>query len=578
METRANYLLIGIFTLAGLTGILGFFLWFAQVQLDRQFAYYDVAFTTVSGLSNASDVRFSGLPVGQVVDVRLSPERDGTITARLEIDADTPVRIDSVATIESQGVTGVSYVGISAGTPEAALVEPAPGEIPHIEPGRSVIQTLSEDAPQLLEEALKVVQGLGDILNGENRDRIANILTNVEAASDDFSTTLRSFSNVTESVSGFAEQIDRFNSTLEALTSDASQMLNTASTTLTTINDLTEQAKGFLTDGSATLNAATGTLTTADSYLANDLPQLTSELELTVTDLRQQVAKVREDASRTLNTFNETGLAATARLTEARKVLADTEVMIANLEVTLDTMDSAAISFEDLMEKDGAELIADASVMIADATRAMQSINAVTETDLPGIVADIRTATATANRVIAQVGDDLTGASGRIESLSATAEVTLNQVSETFASANDTLTAVNSALVVGEDALGAAQRAFDGADRVINDDVAGITADLRGAIANLNGAINQVSADIPGISADLRAASRSAEQTFAEVLRVVNASGTPIAEFAANGLPLYSRLAQETRNLIANLDRLTTSIQRDPARFFLDKSTPEFRR
>ncbi len=578
METRANYLLIGAFTLAGLVGILAFFLWFAQVKLDQQFAYYDVSFVSVAGLSNASDVRFSGLPVGQVVDVRLSPERDGTITVRLEVDANTPVRTDSIATIESQGVTGVSYVGITAGTPDAALVDPQSGEVPTIEAGRSVLQTLSEDAPRIVEESLRVVQGLGDILNDDNRNRISAILRNVEAASADFSTTLESFSNVTESVSGFAEQIDRFNSTLEILTDDASKVLNTADTTLSSISELSEQAKGFLADGSTTLNAATGTLTTADTYLGSDLPELTSELRLTVTDLRAQVARVGEDASRTLNTFNDTGLAATARLTEARKILTDTEVMIANLENTLELMDSATISFEDLIEKDGAELIAETRVMIGDATRAVTSINAITENDLPGIVADIRTATATANRVVEKVGNDLSNASGRIDMLTATADVTLKTVTETFASANETLNAVNSALVVGEDALGAAQRAFDGADRVINDDVSGITADLRTAISKLNGAIDQVSGDIPAVSADLRAAARAAEQTFAELQRVVGSSGGAVTEFATTGLPLYSRLAQETRTLIDNLDRLTTSIQRDPARFFLNKSTPEFRR
>ncbi|RZV99166.1 MAG: MCE family protein, partial [Rhodobacteraceae bacterium] len=151
METRANYILIGAFALAGFLGILGFFLWFANIQLDRQFAYYDIDFPTVSGLSDASDVRFSGLPVGQVVDVRLSPKGDGTVRVRVEIGSATPVRTDSVATIEAQGVTGVSYVGISAGTPTSALLSAAsPADVPMIDPGQSVLQSLSQDAPEIL--------------------------------------------------------------------------------------------------------------------------------------------------------------------------------------------------------------------------------------------------------------------------------------------------------------------------------------------------------------------------------------------------------------------------------------------
>jgi phospholipid/cholesterol/gamma-HCH transport system substrate-binding protein len=140
VETKGNYVLIGAFALAGLLGILAFFLWFARVELDRQFAYYDIRFTTVSGLGNASDVRFAGLPVGQVVDVRLSPSRDGTVTVRVEIAAETPVRSDSVATIESLGVTGVSYVAIGPGTPDAPLLaEISEEQVPEIPSGRSTL-------------------------------------------------------------------------------------------------------------------------------------------------------------------------------------------------------------------------------------------------------------------------------------------------------------------------------------------------------------------------------------------------------------------------------------------------------
>ena len=88
---------------------------------------------------------------------RLSDDRDGTITVRVEVDAKTPVRTDSVATIESLGVTGVSYVGIGPGTPEAPLLLEASGPAdipPEIEAGRSTLQALTEEAPELVTETL----------------------------------------------------------------------------------------------------------------------------------------------------------------------------------------------------------------------------------------------------------------------------------------------------------------------------------------------------------------------------------------------------------------------------------------
>ena len=57
METRANYVLIGAFTLAGILGTLGFILWLAKVQVDRQFAYYDIRFDAVHAVPGPGAVQ-----------------------------------------------------------------------------------------------------------------------------------------------------------------------------------------------------------------------------------------------------------------------------------------------------------------------------------------------------------------------------------------------------------------------------------------------------------------------------------------------------------------------------------------
>ena len=144
--------------------------------------------------------------------------------------------------------------------------------------------------------------------------------------------------------------------------------------------------------------------------------------------------------------------------------------------------------------------------------------------------------------------------------------------------ANQTLDAINAALVTGERTLDAAERAFAGADRVINEDIGAMTADLRQVMERLDAAIATVSADLPEITADLRRAAETANTTFADLGQIVADAGTPIGNFATNGLPQYAQLARETRNLIVNLENLVSQIQRDPARFFLNRQSPEFRR
>ena len=579
METRAKFILIGAFTLLGFLGILGFFLWFARVELDRQFAYYDIRFTSVSGLSEASDVRFAGLPVGQVIDVRLAPDRDGTVLVQVEVDAETPVRADSVATIESLGVTGVSYVAISPGTTETALLEPtAERPTPEIAAGRSALQSLTEGAPELIEETLTVIEDLSDIFGAENQARIEGILINVEDASETFAATLEDFSNMAGSVTAFADAIGEFNVVLEGLTGDLENVLQTADDTLASIGALSDEAGRTLTTGTEALTVARDTIAAAEGYIAGDLTATTEELRTTLTELRTEVASLGTEARDMLATFEGTGVAATTRLTEAEATLAAVDTLLADISQAVGTVDAAAARFDALLETEGAPLLAETRAAIAEATAAINTIGTAAQTDLPGIIADIRAATSTASETINTLAEDLLGATGRIDGLTTSAETTLTQVTETFANANTTLTAINDALETGDRTLAAAESAFAGADRVINEDIDGIVVGLEASLATLDTAIAQISADLPEVTADLSAASESAEATF-DLLEQVIAGATPgVTEFTGEGLPLYTRLAEEAQGLVRSLDRLTRQIERDPARFLLDRDTPEFQR
>ena len=105
METRANYVLIGAFTLAGILGALGFFLWLAKVEVDRQYAYYVTMFEDVTGLGQAGDVRYNGLIVGRVIGLDLDEDDPSLVRVRMELDADTPVNpVRSSAAVERSPV------------------------------------------------------------------------------------------------------------------------------------------------------------------------------------------------------------------------------------------------------------------------------------------------------------------------------------------------------------------------------------------------------------------------------------------------------------------------------------------
>ena len=78
METRANYLLVGSFVLLLVGGLVSFVLWFSKVQFDREFARYDIVFTgSVTSLDLGSQVRYSGVRVGEVIDIHVRVRRKG---------------------------------------------------------------------------------------------------------------------------------------------------------------------------------------------------------------------------------------------------------------------------------------------------------------------------------------------------------------------------------------------------------------------------------------------------------------------------------------------------------------------
>lgn len=579
METRANYLLIGAFTLAGFLGLLGFLLWFARVELDRQFAYYDIVFPTVSGLSNASEVRFSGLPVGQVVAVALAPDQTGRVRVRVEVEAGTPVRTSSVATIESLGVTGQSFVGISSGNRDDPLLAEASDEaVPDIPAGRSVLQTISEDAPAILDEILQVTRRVSEVLGEENQQRVGNILANLDASSSELSQALEDFSAVTETVAVATEDIGVFTSRLEEISEAATTTLRSADETLRQVTQLAERAESSLDLGDEALTSGRQTLDAATVFFESDLPGVVDDLETTLASLRTEVERVGGDASAMLGEFRTTGEVATERLRQAEATIAATDRVLDEVSTSVAAVEAAADRFDTFIEEDGSALVTETRAFLANANEVAEAAVQVAETDLPAILSDIRQATETAARTVESVGADLSAAAGRADDITAEVASTFDTVATTFENANETLGRLNTALETGDAALAAAQDAFTTADRVMTEDIEGIVTGLQDTLARLDEAIAAVTADVPTITDEIRQTAERANAAFAEVQSSAQSLGPSLRSFAEEGLPQYTRLGRESRELVENLRSLVRQIQRDPARYFLGGETPSYRR
>jgi phospholipid/cholesterol/gamma-HCH transport system substrate-binding protein len=178
METRAPYALIGSFVLAAIGAIFGFVYWLNNTGGLSERAQYRVRFeNTVSGLLTGAAVLFNGIRVGEVTDLQLDPNKPTEVNATISVIANTPIRADTQAGLEFQGLTGVPVVTLQGGTSGAALVAPSKSELPVLVADPDAGQSMTEAARQALRRLDGLLADNSDALHSA----IGNISTFAEA-------------------------------------------------------------------------------------------------------------------------------------------------------------------------------------------------------------------------------------------------------------------------------------------------------------------------------------------------------------------------------------------------------------
>jgi phospholipid/cholesterol/gamma-HCH transport system substrate-binding protein len=223
METRANYALIGAFTLATIFAAFGFVYWFAGPSKSGGHKIYQIVFSgSVSGLTRSSSVLFNGLKVGEVTRLAIAEHDPSKVDVLVDIDERTPVKTNTRARLETRGFTGSSDVLLVGGTPGAPdLTAPEGGKYPQIQAERSEIQNLLGNVQSLSTKAAEVLVKLDKLLD-DNKDSISGTLRNAETFTRtlaDNSQAITSFvkdaAETARSLKPVAARLDRFLATGE---------------------------------------------------------------------------------------------------------------------------------------------------------------------------------------------------------------------------------------------------------------------------------------------------------------------------------------------------------------------------
>lgn len=207
METRASYTIVGAVTLLAIAGVLLFVLWTAKNEQGETRTYRIVFHQSVSGLSVGSGVLLEGVRVGQVSSIRVSPDDPGRVLVMVSVSADAPIRQNSTATLEPQGVTGVSAVAVSGGSKDSPLLAPERGQVAEIPSTPSRLQQIMNSAPSILSHMDSTVARLNQLLAEENTERIGVLISSLAEIAE---TVARNKGSLAKGMTGFGDAGDSF--------------------------------------------------------------------------------------------------------------------------------------------------------------------------------------------------------------------------------------------------------------------------------------------------------------------------------------------------------------------------------
>ena len=209
MEREANYAAVGAFVLlVVLLGVL-FVYWYSDSREHRNYDRYEIYFTgSVSGLDRGAAVRYLGVHVGRVVDMRVDPRDSSRIDVVVDIDSTTPISAHTVAQLQLQGVTGLLYIDLREDRSNK-LLAPAVASLrfPVIRSAPSGFDVFLASLPEVVAAAGTVMQRANLLLNDSNLHAVSSTLGSLDAASSKLPQTLRDLNALLAELRGASTEL-----------------------------------------------------------------------------------------------------------------------------------------------------------------------------------------------------------------------------------------------------------------------------------------------------------------------------------------------------------------------------------
>ncbi|MHB1300721.1 MAG: MlaD family protein [Burkholderiales bacterium] len=263
METKVSYTIVGIFVLVFSMALIAGVVWLgAGAEFRKSYNDYLVYMSeSVAGLNLNAPVRYRGVSVGRVKEISIAPDKQESVRLLLAIESGITIRESTVATLRSQGLTGIATIELSGGDAQSPVLEAKNGEkYPVIRSAPSLMTRLDATITPILTNLNESIGRLNDTLSEKNRVDLSRILSDLAKLSDilarrsneidsgvvDASKMLANGEKASESLPQLIQRLGKTADEFEKMAKDASQSSAAARSTIAHVDETIPEFRALM--------------------------------------------------------------------------------------------------------------------------------------------------------------------------------------------------------------------------------------------------------------------------------------------------------------------------------------------
>lgn len=178
MNNKVNYTFVGISVLIGFSLLFAFTYWMLKPSNDEEMQKYLIYFDeSVFGLNLDAPVKFRGISVGKVVDLRINKKNTQQVQVTVEIRKSTPINESTVAKLTAQGITGLTYINLTQHKHNAPPLKKRDDKYPVIKSVPSFFENFENSLGEMTAELSKTLQKTQKLFDEKNQEELSRLLS-----------------------------------------------------------------------------------------------------------------------------------------------------------------------------------------------------------------------------------------------------------------------------------------------------------------------------------------------------------------------------------------------------------------